>query len=186
MCGVFSRSHSVVSPCLLHCSYYSLALCVCCVWTYGPFPPRSHSLTYFGSLAHSATLCWVLCVCVRIYMFRVQQARAFTALEKRFTYPQTIVCINEWDSICKETIGIKVNIVNIQLFDRKESSKWLPHIYYECERVSERIFSFCFSCTHTHCFFSVFAMHFFSFSTRFHFLFQINRNSLFLAPSYLF
>lgn len=53
-----------------------------------------------------------------------------SALEKCFTYPQTIV-YERYMYACKESFGIKVNIVNIQLFDRKESSKWLPHIYYE-------------------------------------------------------
>lgn len=51
------------------------------------------------------------------------------SFEKCFTYPQTIVYVANMYA-CKESFGIKVNIVNIQLFDRKESSKWLPHIYY--------------------------------------------------------
>lgn len=50
---------------------------------------------------------------------------------------------------CKESFGIKVNIVNIQLFDRKESSKWLPHIYYVSTLFFSSSFTFLLSSLNT-------------------------------------
>lgn len=84
-------------------------------------------------------MCGVFSLCLHLFRYCLTLAPVgslsagtarVSALEKCFTYPQTIV-YERYMYACKESFGIKVNIVNIQLFDRKESSKWLPHIYYE-------------------------------------------------------